>query len=166
MGSFEGNRHYLHYCVGRAKAPGAVTGTPRAAERSHPTSEVRGRSREDPMPKGREPRGVTPHPRSGAAAESTRLRGRRNGQEELPCVRGQGVRLRGVTACPRSEGRREELPRVRGQGRRRGGDTPSPKPEAKGGGGEDQPHVQRAVAARAQEGLEELSHVEGQEGWR
>ena len=29
---------------------------------------------------------------------------------------------------------------------------------------EDQPHVQGAVAARAQEGLEELSHVEGQEG--
>ena len=27
-----------------------------------------------------------------------------------------------------------------------------------------QPHVQGAVAARAQEGIEELSHVEGQEG--
>ena len=37
-------------------------------------------------------------------------------------------------------------------------------PEARGGGREDQPHVQGAVAARAQEGLEELSHVEGQEG--
>ena len=36
--------------------------------------------------------------------------------------------------------------------------------EARGGGREDQPHVQRAVAARAQKGLEELSHVEGQEG--
>ena len=31
-------------------------------------------------------------------------------------------------------------------------------------GQEKQPHVQGAVAARAQEGLEELSHVEGQEG--
>ena len=39
-------------------------------------------------------------------------------------------------------------------------------PEARGGGQEDQPHVQGAVAARVQEGLEELSHVEGQEGWR
>ena len=39
-------------------------------------------------------------------------------------------------------------------------------PEARGGGPEDQPHVQVAVAARAQEGLEELSHVEGQEGRR
>ena len=42
----------------------------------------------------------------------------------------------------------------------------SPTPEARGGGREDQPHVQGAVAARAQEGLEELSHVEGQEGRR
>ena len=42
-------------------------------ERSHPTSEVRGRSREDPMPEGRQPRGVTPLLRSGAAAESIRL---------------------------------------------------------------------------------------------
>ena len=62
------------------------------------------------------------------------------------------------------------------------GDTPRPKPEARGGwrkeltyapkpkarvgGREDQPHVQGAVAVRAQEGLEELSHVEGQEGWQ
>ena len=36
--------------------------------------------------------------------------------------------------------------------------------EARGGGREDQPHVQGAVAAWAQEGLEELSHIEGQEG--
>ena len=40
-----------------------------------------------------------------------------------------------------------------------------PTPEARGGGREDQPHVQGAVAVRAQKGLEELSHVEGQEGW-
>ena len=41
-----------------------------------------------------------------------------------------------------------------------------PQPEDRGGSREDQPHVQGAVAARAQEGLEELSHVEGQEGRR
>ena len=35
---------------------------------------------------------------------------------------------------------------------------------ARSGSQEDQPHVQGAVAAQAQEGLEELSHVEGQEG--
>ena len=40
----------------------------------------------------------------------------------------------------------------------------NPTPEARGGSREDQPHVQGAVAARAQEGLEELSHIEGQEG--
>ena len=39
-----------------------------------------------------------------------------------------------------------------------------PMPEARRGGREDQPHVQRAVAVRVQEGLEELPHVEGQEG--
>ena len=44
--------------------------------------------------------------------------------------------------------------------------THGPTPEARGGGQEDQPHLQGAVAARAQEGLEELSHVEGQEGRR
>ena len=38
----------------------------------------------------------------------------------------------------------------------------APMPEARGGGQEDQPHVQGA--ARAQEGLEELSRVESQEG--
>ena len=40
----------------------------------------------------------------------------------------------------------------------------APTPEAKGGSQEEQPQFQGAVAARAQEGLEELSHVEGQEG--
>ena len=39
----------------------------------------------------------------------------------------------------------------------------NPKPEVRGGGQGDQPH---AVAARAQEGPEELSYIEGQEGWR
>ena len=37
-------------------------------------------------------------------------------------------------------------------------------PKARGGGREGQPHVQGVVAVRAQEGLEEPSHVEGQEG--
>ena len=48
---------------------------------------------------------------------------------------------------------REELPHA-------------PTPEARGGGLEDQPHVQGAVAARAQDGLENLSHIEDQEGRR
>ena len=41
-----------------------------------------------------------------------------------------------------------------------------PASEVRGGGWEEQPHVRGAVAVRAQEGLEELSHVEGQEGRR
>ena len=64
-------------------------------------------------------------------------------------VRGQGWRPRGATPCPRSGAAAEGS---------------NPTPEARGGGLEDQPHVQEAVAAQAQKGLEELSHVEGQEG--
>ena len=37
-------------------------------------------------------------------------------------------------------------------------------PEARVGGQEEQPHIQGVVAARAQEGLEELLHIQGQEG--
>ena len=41
-----------------------------------------------------------------------------------------------------------------------------PASEARGGGREEQPHARGAVAVRAQEGLQEPSHVEGQEGQR
>ena len=41
-----------------------------------------------------------------------------------------------------------------------------PTSEARDGGWEEQPHVQGAVAVQAQEGLEELFHVQGQEGRR
>ena len=88
------------------------------------------------MPKGRQPRGVTPRLKSRAAAKSARLPQRRNGREELSKSKVRG-------------GSREKLPHA-------------PTPEARGGGREDQPHVQGVVAARAQEGLEALSHVEGQ----
>ena len=69
-------------------AAAAATGAINVAERSYSTFEIRGRSREDPMPEGRWPRGVTPRQRSGAAAESARLRRHRNGLQELPRVRG------------------------------------------------------------------------------
>ena len=39
-----------------------------------------------------------------------------------------------------------------------------PTPEARGGSQEELPHIQGAMAAQAQEGLEELIHVQGQEG--
>ena len=41
-----------------------------------------------------------------------------------------------------------------------------PMSEARGGGREEQPHVQGAVAVWAQEDLEEPSHTEGQEWWQ
>ena len=76
------------------------------------------------MPEGQWPRGVTPRPRSGAAAESARLRQHRNGREEQP------------------------------------------QSDIRGGGQEELLHVQGAVAVRVQEGLEELFHFQGQEGWQ
>ena len=39
-------------------------------------------------------------------------------------------------------------------------------PKVSGGSREEQPHVQGAVAAQAQDGLEELLHIQGQEGRR
>ena len=39
-----------------------------------------------------------------------------------------------------------------------------PSPKVRAGGREEQPRVQRVVAAWAQEGREELLHVQGQEG--
>ena len=39
-----------------------------------------------------------------------------------------------------------------------------PTSEVRGGSQEEQPHIQGVVAARAQEGLEELLHIQGQEG--
>ena len=101
------------------------------------------------MPEGRRPGGVTPCPRSGAAAENARLQQHRNGREKLPHVQGQGWWLGGATPCPRIGAA--------------AGRTYSP-PEARGCGWEEQPHLQGEVASRAQEGLEELFHVEGQKG--
>ena len=87
--------------TGALSATAAATGTLSTAERSYPMSEVRGRSREDPMPEGRRPRGVTPCQRSRAAAKSGRLQWRRNGREELPKSKVRG-------------GSQEELPHIRG----------------------------------------------------
>ena len=38
-------------------------------------------------------------------------------------------------------------------------------PCLRGGGWEEQPHIQGAVAAWAPEGLEDLFHIQGREGW-
>ena len=39
-----------------------------------------------------------------------------------------------------------------------------PMPKVRGGGREEQPHMQGAAAVQLQEGREELLHVQGQEG--
>ena len=54
-------------------------------------------------------------------------------------------------------------PKPEARGGRREDLAHTPMPEVRGCGQEDQPH---AEAAWAQEGLEELSHVEGHEGRR
>ena len=77
----------------------------------------------------------------------------------------EGRRPRRVTPRPRSGAaawRRYPTPLSPRPGAAAGKSNPTPK--ARSGDQEDQPHVQGDMAARAQGGLEELSHVEGQEG--
>ena len=72
------------------------------------------------MPEGRRPRGVTPHPGSGAASETARLRRCRNGERRYPVSE--------VTI-----GGREELPHTPTPEARGGGREEQPRPEARGG---------------------------------
>ena len=92
------------YGLHNKDSTGGCRGAHSAAKRSYPTSEVRGRSREDPMPEGLWPREVTPRQRSGAATESARVRQCRNSREELPNLRGQGRWTGGATPRPRRGG--------------------------------------------------------------
>ena len=71
-------------------------------------------------------------------------------------------------------GSREELPDVQGHRRRLrvpGCDSTGvaersyPTSEVRGSSQEKLPHIQGGVAVWAQEGQEELLHVQGQEGW-
>ena len=87
------------------------------------------------------------------------------GQEELPHVRGQGQQPR-VPDCDSAETAERSYPTPLSLRPKAVAGRSNPTTEARGGGQEDQPHVQGVVAARAQESLEELSHVEGQEGRR
>ena len=97
---------------------------------------------------------------------------RGGGQEETPCVRSQGRRPRGATLRPRSgaAGRSHLAPEAGGgtlrsypEPKARGGSWKEPPtPEARARSQEEQP---RSSTVQAQEGLEELSHVEDQEQW-
>ena len=110
---------------------------------------------------------IVPYTRSQAAATSALSPAERS--YPMSEVRGQswedpmpeGLPPRGVAPCPRS-GVAAKSARLR---LHRNGREEPPTSEARGGGQEEQTHVQGAVAAWVQEGLEELSHVEGQEGW-
>ena len=125
----------------------ARAGALSAAERSYPTSKVRGSSLECQAVTAQErPRGATLCSRSGAAAKriysATEVSG---GREELPRVRCQGQRPGGDTPRPKSgaaaersyptsevSGSREETPRVRGSGQP-GEATSRPRPRAAAG---------------------------------
>ena len=109
------------------------------AERRYPASEVRGSGWEG----RRYPTSLSPRP--GVAGRRSYL---------TPLSPRPGVAGRRSYSMP-------PRPRPGALARRR-----NPMPKARGGGGEDQPQVQGVVAAQAQEGLEELSHTEGQEGRR
>ena len=116
------------HCIaqGAIFRPRGATPRPRSRAEAGRTPRPRGSSQEELShfrSQGQQPKGVIPHPRSGAVAKSARLQRLRNGREGLPHVRGHGGRPGGAT------------------------------------------QVQGAVAVWVQEGLEELFHIQGQEGW-
>ena len=78
------------------------------------------------MSEGWRSRGVIACPRSGQ-------------RQRVPGCDGTGMAERSYPTSEVREGGGEEIPSVRGQRRQPGGDTPR-QPEAKSGGGEEQPH--------------------------
>ena len=93
------------------------------------------------------PRGATPRLRSGAEARGTHA-------QRAATKRNYATSEVGAVA---------ERARLQ---RDRNGQEELPTSEVRTSVQEEQPHFQGAVAEWAQEGLEELSHVEGQEGQR
>jgi len=96
----------------------AATRALSVADRSYPTSEVRGRSQEDPMPEGRWPRGVTPHPRSRQRPRVPGCNGAGTAEKSYTSPRsGAAARRSYPTSEVRGVGQ-EDQPHARGQGRR------------------------------------------------
>ena len=93
----------------------AATGPLSAAKRSHPTSEVRGRSREDPCPKG-----------SGREYQTAMAQERQRGAIPRPRSAGAAERSYPASEVRGSDERTYPTPQARGQGRRPGGTTPRP----------------------------------------
>ena len=77
-------------------------------------------------------------------------------------VRGSGQECQAATA----QERWRRATQVRGRGGSQEELPHAPTPEARGSGREEKPHFLGVVAAQAQQGLEELSNVESQEGRR
>ena len=97
----------------------------------------------------------------GAEARRTRYP-RGSNQEELSHVQGQGWRPK-VPGCDSTGAAERSHPISRARG---GGREELPHTQGRSHGQEGQPHVQRVVAVLAQESLEKLFHVQGQEGWQ
>ena len=78
----------IYFMRSPAQSAGGCNNAQSTAERSYPTSEVRGRIWEDPKPEGRQPKGATPHPRSRVAAgrnySTSEVRG--GSRKELSCI--------------------------------------------------------------------------------
>ena len=91
------------------------------------TSEVRGRSREDPMPERWQPRGVTPRPRSGARPRVPGCNGAGTVEKSYPSPRSGAAAGRSYPTSEVWGSSREELPYTRGQGRQLEGRTPRPR---------------------------------------
>ena len=79
----------------------AATSALSRAERSYPTSEVRGRSRQDPIPERRQPRGVT------------HVRGQGQ-QPRVPGCNGTGMAWRSYPTSEVRSGHQEEQPHLQG----------------------------------------------------
>ena len=92
------------------------------AERSHPTSKVRDRSQEDPMPKGWRPRGVTHIRGQGQRPRVPDCNGTEMAERSYPRPRSGGAAERSYPVSEVRGGGREEIPLA-----------PSPRPGAAGG---------------------------------
>ena len=153
-------RKELPHVRGQGQKPGGPDARRPVAKRSYPTSKVRDSGRECQAATAQErPRRATPSLRSGEGGP----------ERSYPASEVRGSDERSYPASQVRGGGQEELPHAPKPKHRGSGleEIPhAPMPKDRGGGWKDQPHVQGAMAAWAQEGLEELSHVEGQEGQR
>ena len=156
--------------------PRGATPRPRsgaAAKRSDPASEVRSSSQDCQAAIAQEqPRGAShirgqgqkpggPYARGAAAKRSYPTSEVRGSGLECQAAMAQ-ERPRGATPCLRSgEAAGRSYPTAQGQGQRPGGATPCPRP---GVAARRTNPMSKEWWLHVQEGLEELSHVEGQEG--